>query len=703
MTSHVTGSAEVMRNYAELIDGAHSTGPAGNLSLLVSTIDISAGRGDLYVALGLSRALVKLGFGVSLVRKEDWYKPEKLTEIVVVMLPHFDVRTLPAGRLAVAWIRNETDRWIASGTLGLFDVIAASSELSRAELQAHVDTRVAVLPIGVDADLFTDPARARTVNVTTTAHHWGSDRDVHKAIRNAPANAKIRWYGVSKSKDPRVNRWNKGSVSFFDLPGKYQKSLVVIDDLNHTTKPFGNHNSRLFESLAAGSLPIVNTALGLRELGLDDLPVYRSPSELLEHIANAIAQPRETSARASRLRQIVLERHTFAVRAAEFAELIRDEAPVARPFANMIGFFPDYRATNPFQSMMYTEAVEHGYSTVPIMDVVGAPVPRDNGESLSGYVLHLHWANPILQSESDPVKALRKFEQFTANIKDIRSRGARVVWTIHNAMPHEFHHYSLELALYRFLSAEVDIIHVMGEHTFAATRNFYPLDRDKCVVIPHSSYVDEYPDFVDRRAARQRLNLRESEVVLLCMGGIRPYKGLDDLFNAFAALSKEDPRLRLIISGKPGRTVNRPELEKQISANRRVLANLEFVPDSELQVWLRAADIAVLPYRAILNSGSFHLATTFGLPIVAPNLGQIGDMAEKPYVSAFASGVPGALEAAIKHAVDTMCRPEVADLAANDSGLFTPANMSDAFFAALSGATIRDTASAGGLVALTPL
>lgn len=685
MTSRGAGSAEVVRDYSELIEGAHSTGPAGNVSLLVSTVDIAAGRGDLYVALGLSRALVKLGFGVSLVRKEDWYKPEKLTDIVVAMLPHFDVRALPAGHLAIAWIRNETERWIASGTLGLFDVIAASSELSRAEVQAHVDTRVSILPIGVDADLFTDPARARTVNVTTTAHHWGSDRDVHKAIRNAPANAKIQWYGVSKSKDPRVNRWNKGSVSFFDLPGKYQKSLVVIDDLNHTTKPFGSHNSRLFESLAAGSLPIVNTALGLRELGLDDLPVYRSPSELLRHIEHAIANRQETAALASRLRQVVVERHTYAVRAAEFAELIRDKAPVARPFANVIGFFPDYRATNPFQSMMYSEAAAHRYSVVPIIDVVGAPVPRDNGESLAGYVLHLHWANPILQSESDPVKALHKFEQFKLKIIDIRRRGGRVVWTIHNAMPHEFHHYSLELALYRFLSAEVDIIHVMGEHTFAATRNFYPLDRAKCVVIRHSSYIDEYPDFVGRKAARQRLNLRDGEVVLLCMGGIRPYKGLDDLFGAFATLSKLDPRLRLIISGKPGRTVNRPALDKQISSNRRVLANLEFVPDSELQVWLRAADVAVLPYKAILNSGSFHLASTFGLPIVAPNLGQIGDLADRPYVSAFASGVPGALEAAIKRAVDTMCQSDVAESAVNDAQLFIPADMSDAFFAALGG------------------
>ncbi|MEZ4597387.1 MAG: glycosyltransferase [Chloroflexota bacterium] len=45
------------------------------------------------------------------------------------------------------------------------------------------------------------------------------------------------------------------------------------------------------------------------------------------------------------------------------------------------------------------------------------------------------------------------------------------------------------------------------------------------------------------------------------------------------------------------------------------------VPDDRMQVFLRAADVMVLPYRDVLTSGSAILAMTFGLPVVAPRIG----------------------------------------------------------------------------------
>ena len=48
---------------------------------------------------------------------------------------------------------------------------------------------------------------------------------------------------------------------------------------------------------------------------------------------------------------------------------------------------------------------------------------------------------------------------------------------------------------------------------------------------------------------------------------------------------------------------------------------LRYIPDAELQVWLRAADVVVLPFRDILTSGSAILALSFGRAVVAPALG----------------------------------------------------------------------------------
>jgi glycosyltransferase involved in cell wall biosynthesis len=47
-----------------------------------------------------------------------------------------------------------------------------------------------------------------------------------------------------------------------------------------------------------------------------------------------------------------------------------------------------------------------------------------------------------------------------------------------------------------------------------------------------------------------------------------------------------------------------------------------------MQVFLRAADAMVLPYRDVLTSGSAILGMTFGLPIIAPRIGCLPETLE---------------------------------------------------------------------------
>ena len=55
-------------------------------------------------------------------------------------------------------------------------------------------------------------------------------------------------------------------------------------------------------------------------------------------------------------------------------------------------------------------------------------------------------------------------------------------------------------------------------------------------------------------------------------------------------------------------------------------AHIKFIPDEEVQVFFHAADVVILPYRAVLTSGSAILAISFGKPVVAPALGLITDL-----------------------------------------------------------------------------
>jgi D-inositol-3-phosphate glycosyltransferase len=126
--------------------------------------------------------------------------------------------------------------------------------------------------------------------------------------------------------------------------------------------------------------------------------------------------------------------------------------------------------------------------------------------------------------------------------------------------------------------------------------------------------------------ARHRLGLGDDEKAILFFGAIKQYKGLEHLVAAFRQLGARDHRFRLIVAGEPKKGHERyfAEIQEAIGQdpNRdRILLNLEFVPDEETEIYFKAADVAVLPYTSIFQSGILFLAYSFGLPVVAADVG----------------------------------------------------------------------------------
>ena len=53
----------------------------------------------------------------------------------------------------------------------------------------------------------------------------------------------------------------------------------------------------------------------------------------------------------------------------------------------------------------------------------------------------------------------------------------------------------------------------------------------------------------------------------------------------------------------------------------QIIAKIQFIPDEEIELYLKAADVLVLPYKEIFQSGVLFLAYSFGLPVVATDVG----------------------------------------------------------------------------------
>ncbi|MFY1635785.1 methyltransferase domain-containing protein [Solwaraspora sp. WMMB335] len=607
------------------------------VAFCVSTADLAAGRGDLYVAVGTGRYLERHGYEVAYLSADRWTDLPPDTDIALAMIPAFDPLSVPDGCRVIAWIRNETERWSEHPQLALFDTVLASSTISLTRIREHYDGPTGLLPLGVDTELFRLPVDAgNRQGAVTTVNSWGRERHLYQCLRGVDIDFPFVIFGERRGMNSRFARYAVGSTSYFNLPDLYRRSLLVLDDLNHTTRPYGNVNSRLLESLAAGALPLTNSRVGLHELGLDDVPTYSDAESLSRLLARLTADPGGTTAQAARLASVVHERHSYARRGAELHQVIAELA--ARPrrvTQRFVGSFPHY-LDNPYQAMLMSGLRDAGVQSFPVADLVTAPVaPHLPTGTLDGYVLHIHWTDPILHPARSADEAATRLTQFKEHIAELRRRGGRLVWTIHNVFPHEWKYPETERALARFLADEADIVHVLSQETVAAVEPHYPLVSDKVRVIKHSSYLGVYPDSVSRIAARHRFGFEPDQHVLLFFGGIRPYKGVEQLLDSFSVAGRRDPRLRLMVAGQPKRLDPRSRLLERCEADPLVIPVFTAIPNQEIQLYFKAADTVVLPYRSVLNSGIFHLAISYGRPVVAPRVGSLASLLDPAFSITF--------------------------------------------------------------------
>jgi glycosyltransferase involved in cell wall biosynthesis len=128
--------------------------------------------------------------------------------------------------------------------------------------------------------------------------------------------------------------------------------------------------------------------------------------------------------------------------------------------------------------------------------------------------------------------------------------------------------------------------------------------------------------------AKRMLGVRGSDKVMLCFGQIAPYKGLEYLIDAFSELAKRDESYRLIIAGKvkPGQTEYWNEIRRKIDDSvfqDQIVVRIEHIPDEEVELYFKAADVLIVPYLNIFQSGVPFLAYSFGLPVIATDVGSL--------------------------------------------------------------------------------
>lgn len=133
------------------------------------------------------------------------------------------------------------------------------------------------------------------------------------------------------------------------------------------------------------------------------------------------------------------------------------------------------------------------------------------------------------------------------------------------------------------------------------------------------------------KEAKARLGIPTADPTVLFFGRIQPYKGLEYLVQAMEMLnSGSSGKYRLIIAGAPKKEYVQYWHQIQNLVQRgvlrdRVIQHIGYIPDDETEVYFKAADVFVLPYTEIYQSGVLFLGYSFGLPVIATDVGGFAD------------------------------------------------------------------------------
>ena len=300
-----------------------------------------------------------------------------------------------------------------------------------------------------------------------------------------------------------------------------------------------------------------------------------------------------------------------------------DRLHVAENTRVHLRFYPDYTATNPYQRLLYGEIGGE-------IDV--APGSLDDCLALQDrselpVIYHQHWTSVVLGNSPERSGVERRATEYLAKMDGFVARGGRVFWTVHNAISHEAPFPDIEARLCSEIASRAELIHAHSASVPELVSEYYELPFEKVRVGPHGNYIGVYPDEISREEARARLGLPEDARVFLFLGQIRAYKGLEQLLTAFGEIAAKHPKAWLVIAGS-AHAMDISGLEPLARQQQRVIFHAEHVPDEELQVFFRSADFYVAPFTTILTSGSVVLSLSFGVPVIAPEIGLVAELIE---------------------------------------------------------------------------
>jgi len=213
-----------------------------------------------------------------------------------------------------------------------------------------------------------------------------------------------------------------------------------------------------------------------------------------------------------------------------------------------------------------------------------------------------------------------------------KNKHSRIICIADNILPHEKR--IGDKPFTRYFIKPVDAFITMSEKVMNDLRSFTSTKPAK--LVPHPLY-DNFGEKITKEEAREKLKIKNEELIILFFGFIRKYKGLDILLNAMKLLQNrkpayrtgrpQTPNIKLLIAGEfyeDRKTYD--ELISRLGIRDSLIMQTRFIRNEEIRYFMCAADLVVQPYRNATQSGVTPLAYHFEVPMIVTNVGGLPSM-----------------------------------------------------------------------------
>jgi beta-1,4-mannosyltransferase len=245
----------------------------------------------------------------------------------------------------------------------------------------------------------------------------------------------------------------------------------------------------------------------------------------------------------------------------------------------------------------------------------------------NGYtIFHLHWLYNFAPQNSSKLQLYLNTIYIPLLLFFIKSVGFKLVWTVHNIVPHEKTSLN-DKQIVNLLFRISDGIIVHSQTTLEELHQ-ESYKSKKVHIVPMGNVIQMHSPTGISQILKKQNHIPTRAFVFLFFGLIRPYKGVENLIYCFNKLQKSNPDIHLLIVGSFVEVAYKKNFTR-ISSNPMIKNAhyiLHSVSDSQLADYISISDIAVFPFTRVTTSSSALHALAAKKPIIAPRIGALRDL-----------------------------------------------------------------------------